>query len=82
MEIEEMADLLPCPFCGDEYPEMRREDFTFCVYCTAVDCFCAVGEAYDGCAMPKHIFVNEEEATAAWNRRPAITRDDIEKPQP
>lgn len=77
-----MSDLLPCPFCGDVGPSIREDDGKFCIVCTSIDCYCAVGEGYDGCAMPNHAFYEAEAAIAAWNTRPAITHDNIEDPSP
>jgi hypothetical protein len=58
--------LLPCPFCGSN-AHITEEDSRFFAGCD--DCFCAVGEAYDGCAMPNHCFYEEEAAAQAWNTR-------------
>lgn len=77
--MSETPHLLPCPFCGAG-AHITEEDSRFFAACD--QCFCAVGEAYDGCAMPNHIFHEEEAAAAAWNTRPPITRDDIEEPRP
>lgn len=67
------AEMLSCPFCGGE--AMLRDDTSahggFCVLCSSKDCFCALGEGYDRDAMPDHVFVDGDEAIAAWNRRPS-----------
>lgn len=68
--------LLACPFCGDAYPELRKDDGKFCIVCTSLDCYCAVGEGYDAHAMPNHSFYEEEAAIKAWNTR---SGDDAQK---
>ena len=63
---EEAATLRPCPFdSGEAY--IQSSDHKFFVGC--MTCYAAVGEAYDICAMPEHMFHNREDAIAAWNRR-------------
>lgn len=66
-----MDKLLPCPFCGDQ--AFVRDDTEwhggFCVLCSSRSCFCALGEGYDRDAMPDHVFVDADEAIAAWNCR-------------
>jgi hypothetical protein len=61
-----MPKLLPCPFCGSS-AHITEEDRRFFAGCDT--CFCAVGEAYDGCAMPNHCFYEAEQAAEAWNAR-------------
>jgi hypothetical protein len=63
-----VSELLPCPFCGSD-AFVSGDDGMF--YATCNECFCCVGEAYDGHAMPKHVFNSAEEAIAAWNIRAA-----------
>lgn len=60
------VELLLCPFCGSG-AHITEEDSRFFAGCD--ECFCAVGEAYDSCAMPCHCFYEEEAAAAAWNAR-------------
>lgn len=67
-----LYELLPCPFCGSA-AQIIGNDFcaSMCYYvtCTGPDCYCSVGEEYDRCAMPDHVFVSEDLAASAWNRR-------------
>ncbi len=60
----------PCPFCGADGENLG----TFCepdlTECSArrIQCF--------GCTVEAPFYPSEEEAIAAWNRRPAPTRTD------
>lgn len=58
--------LLACPFCGGG-AHVTKEDGR--VFAACDTCFCAVGEAYDGSAMPAHCFYEEAAAAEAWNTR-------------
>jgi hypothetical protein len=74
-----MSDnLLPCPFCGSD-AHIQEDDDRFFAACTS--CFCNVGEAYDSCAMPAHIFHTKEAAAEAWNTR-SVTVGLPEWPKP
>lgn len=65
-----MTELLRCPFCGDTAATCEGDGKWF-VACCNMGCFCAVGEGYDPCAMPNHVFTSEEAAIEAWNTRAA-----------
>lgn len=70
-----MSKLLPCPFCGGE-AAVRKDDGKFCVVCVSddIECWCALGEQYDGCAMPNHSFYAEDTAVEKWNTRAAVSQ--------
>jgi hypothetical protein len=78
-----MSKLLPCPFCGGK-AAVRQDDGKFCVVCISddIDCWCALGEQYDGCAMPNHSFYTEEIAVAKWNTRAAIPQGEPDAVRP
>ena len=64
-------ELKPCPFCGQPGFVHSADSIGagFYVACTSIECFCAVGEAYDSYTMPSHCFQSEEQAIEAWNKR-------------
>lgn len=53
-----MAELKPCPFCGNTHPYIRKGKYMWMVCCINADC-----GAYGGV---KHY---KKEAIEAWNRR-------------
>jgi hypothetical protein len=64
-------ELKPCPFCGSQaFVSDGRPEYGFYACCAGEDCYATVGEVYDNCAMPDHMFRTPEEAAEAWNRRP------------
>ena len=64
------TELKPCPFCGAD-GGIIESDGTFYAACSSLDCFCAVGEVFDGSSMPEHVFLSEIAAITAWNTRKA-----------
>lgn len=68
MTQSEKPTLEPCPFCGGN-GVIREDHGRYYATCDGVDCFVCVGESYDRDAMPDHLFLSEEDAAAAWNRR-------------
>jgi len=65
-----MKPLKRCPFCGHAGAIAIEGGDRWYVACGNPHCFCALGEIYDPCAMPDHHFQTEENAVAAWNKRP------------
>lgn len=65
-------ELTPCPFCGSA-GLIQNDAGKYFATCYSHECGCCVGEAYDRDAMPDHMFYDEDAATAAWNRRAAIS---------
>lgn len=72
MSDKHKSKILPCPFCGCE-AVIERGEFTLFVVCTNQNCFCAMGERYDGSAMSDHHFHDADVAMAAWNTRAKIS---------
>lgn len=67
-------ELKPCPFCGEPGTVVCDGEglgAMFYVACGGANCFCCLGEGYDGDAMPSHTFRERAKAIAAWNTRPA-----------
>lgn len=70
--MSELKALLCCPFCGHK-AGIREGDGRFFVTCMSRDCYCSLGEGYDASATPDHHFADAEQATTAWNTRPALS---------
>lgn len=68
--MTEKLKLLPCPFCGTD-AMIQEGDGRYYAVCNSIECYCALGEAYDRDAMPNHIFYDAETAASAWNKRAA-----------
>ena len=60
--------MLPCPFCGSpgHVVEIDWKDTTMCyATCSSLDCFCVVGEGYNGQCEPSHAFETKRGALLA-----------------
>lgn len=58
--------LLPCPFCGDTYIQMRfTKGGNYVVGCNSLSCVCLYTEG--------KLYNDKEKAIEAWNRR--VTND-------
>lgn len=68
---EKVKHIKKCPFCGGN-PTVIESDFKFFIHCQI--CSVSIGERYDGCSMPDHLFSSKKEALQVWNTR--VTRSE------